>query len=187
MAKLKKNEVAESSPKSELITGDIDLFADAGAGMETMGKDDLQIPRISILQAQSKVCVKKTPEYIKGCEAGHFFNSVDEAWIDGDDGILIIPVDQRLTYIEWGLREDGGGFIADHGNNPDIQKVVSRRNLRSRDLLAFVIASWRTCKKPIYCPKCQAKIDNLCVFLIIGEIVAIDNQYWKPPILQEQR
>ena len=121
-----KNEVAETSTKSVTAAPDIDLYEDAGSGLETMGKDDLAIPRIHILQPLSPVCIKKTDEYVDGAESGHFWHSVDEKWLDGEKGLIIVPISYRLTYIEWGLREDGGGFKADHGNKKEIQDACIR-------------------------------------------------------------
>jgi len=115
-----KNEVAGSSPKSVAIPDDIDLLDDAGSGGETIDKDDLAIPRINILQALSPQCLIKTDTFIEGCEPGKFWNTVEEIAIDGEIGMFVIFVSYRRTYLEWRIRESGGGFIADHGNTPEL-------------------------------------------------------------------
>lgn len=117
-----KNEVAETSKKSVALVNDLNLMEDKGAGSETMSADELAIPRISILQALSPQTQKKTEKYVEGAEAGSFWNSVEELPMDGDEGFLFVPVSYRQTVIEWGLRENGGGFINDHGNNPQLTK-----------------------------------------------------------------
>lgn len=122
----KSKEVAETSKKSVSVPEDIDLLGDAGAGGESIEKDDMAIPRLNILQALSPQCQKRTDEYVEGAEPGHFWNTVDEEIIDGEKGMLLIPVSYRRCYIEWKLREDGGGFIADHGNDDTEYKKCER-------------------------------------------------------------
>jgi hypothetical protein len=120
--------MTSSENKSELAVKDGDqlpaevmqeMFEDAGAGQEDMQAEDMQIPRLTILQALSPQCDKAKGEYIEGSESGMVINSVTLDMFDGDAGIFVIPVSYRKTYMEWKLRENnGGGLVADHGNEP---------------------------------------------------------------------
>jgi hypothetical protein len=97
------------------------LLQDAGAGLEDMSAQDLQIPRISILQANSPQVKKSDGKYVKGAEEGDFFDNVANAvYAKGDKGFLFIPVARRRANIEWIPKDAGGGFIADHGANDAI-------------------------------------------------------------------
>lgn len=58
------------------------LQTEVGKGNENISSDDLAIPYISLLQSLSKPCTKGTAEYVKGAEAGQFFNSVSKGLTD---------------------------------------------------------------------------------------------------------
>lgn len=119
-----KKTVAKSEKKEELsvVSGDLansemldDILGDAGAGSESMGRDDLAIPRITILQALSPQVKKREATYVDGAEEGMIFDTVGHTLWDGETGILAIPCSYRSTHIEWAPRESGGGFVADLG------------------------------------------------------------------------
>lgn len=103
-----------------------ELAADAGAGTENFGRDDLQIPRIVILQQLSPQVVKNDPQFIKGAEAGQICDVVNARVFDGDTGILLLPFSYRRTHIEWKPRKTGGGFVADHGPDGEILKKCTK-------------------------------------------------------------
>lgn len=104
-----------------------EMFEDAGVGQEEMTADDMQIPRLVILQSLSPQCIKTEGEYIDGAEAGMIMDSVTQKLIDGDKGILIVSCSYRKTVIEWKLRENnGGGFVEDHGNHPELVTVCEK-------------------------------------------------------------
>jgi len=91
------------------------LAEDAGAGQESMGREDYAIPRLKVLQDLSPQ-VKKTEEgYIKGSEPGQFCDPISERVWSGEEGVLVIPISYRRSHIEWKTRAKGGGFVADHG------------------------------------------------------------------------
>ena len=105
---------SETKPEETGLSTNVNFADDAGSGSENMTKDDLTIPRLSILQALSPQ-VKKGEKRIEGAEEGDIFNNVLEEVTSGDDGLLVVPITYRSTFIEWQTRESGGGFVADHG------------------------------------------------------------------------
>ncbi len=52
------------------------LVTDTAKGNENITAGDLAVPYLSLLQSLSKPCTKGAPEYVKGAEPGHFFNTV---------------------------------------------------------------------------------------------------------------
>ncbi len=90
------------------------LLEDAGSASENMTSDDMLIPRLRILQAQSPQVNKADGSYIKGAEAGQIFDNVTGEVFSGDKGITIVPVTYRKTHIEW---TEERKFVADHGIN----------------------------------------------------------------------
>lgn len=66
---------------SELVAKNnaVDTFKpNAGIGPSNdFGQDDFSLPWLSIAQNTTKACIKGSPEYIPGLEAGMFFNSIN--------------------------------------------------------------------------------------------------------------
>jgi hypothetical protein len=98
------------------------LLADAGQGIETMGREDVTIPRISILQKGSpQVDKAQKDKFVPGAEQGDLYDNISNTVIaKGDEGILVIPCAYRRAHIEWVPRSAGGGFVHDHGANSSI-------------------------------------------------------------------
>lgn len=96
------------------------LLEDAGAGMESMTKEDLAIPRLAILQDLSPQVKSRDPKYIEGAKPGDIMDTASGQLFDGAKGLDIILVSYRRTHIEWVPQDNGGGFVADHGPNPEV-------------------------------------------------------------------
>lgn len=105
------------TPKKGTSVGQtLDYSADAGAGFENADKNSYAIPFLVVLQSGSPQCKKSDPAYIKGATEGNIYNTVTGEVYSGDDGVEIIPCGFTNTFIEWGLREKGGGFVAEYPN-----------------------------------------------------------------------
>lgn len=87
---------------------------DSGAGFEEASASAFAIPFLQILQSGSPQCKKSDGAYIKGAEEGMLYNTVTQELFSGDTGILVIPCHYTNRFIEWKLRESGGGFVAEH-------------------------------------------------------------------------
>jgi hypothetical protein len=109
-------------PEAGIISSDLAamLLEDEGAGREGITAKDLAIPRLSILQALSPVCTKGDPAYIKDAETGEIYDNIHGKRYSGETGIIVIPVTYRRTFLEWKPRKAGGGFVGDHGADPEI-------------------------------------------------------------------
>ena len=71
------------------------LLEDAGTAGENMTADDMLIPRLKILQAQSPEVNKADAAHVKGAEAGMIYDNVSGKTADGEKGITIGPVCYR--------------------------------------------------------------------------------------------
>lgn len=119
MAKTKEAEATEQKavavkPSAQLPAG-LDLAslqADAGAGAQNIGADDMQTPIISILQSNSPQCKKSDGKFIKGAEEGMLYNNVTQEIYNGETGITIVPCFFEKVYIEW--KPNRGGFVGIH-------------------------------------------------------------------------
>jgi len=107
---------------------------DSGSGFEETSAESFAIPFLSVLQSGSPQCKKSDGAYIKGAEEGMLFNSVTGEMFSGDEGVEVIPCHYSHRYIEWKLREAGGGFVAEHLPNDPIVGSTERDD-KGRNIL----------------------------------------------------
>lgn len=101
-----------------------DLFASAGQGMEAIKAEDMQIPFLRLLQPLSPQLIKTDPKFIKGASAGDIFNTVTGRYWDADEGVNVLVCAFTTKFLEFALRENGGGFMGElEPNHPDIRKT----------------------------------------------------------------
>jgi len=114
----------------------MDMVEEDGAEDAVLGKDDLAIPRMVIIQALSEAVKPAKGGYIPEASVGQIYDGISgaEGLHDGDEGIYVIPLTYRRTIIEWRKRELGGGFIADLGLDFDISANTVRDEKR-RDVI----------------------------------------------------
>ena len=126
----KTNDVAVK-PQTSLQVSE-NYSEDSGSGFEESSQDSYAIPFLSILQSGSPQVKKSDGSYIKGAEEGNLFNSVtQEVYVDGVD---IIPCHYTQRFLEWGLRESGGGFFGEHSPNDPIVSTTERDD-KGRNML----------------------------------------------------
>jgi len=77
-------------------------------GSESVGIEDLTIPRLSIIQDLSPQKKASKPEYIEGAEAGMLFNSVSNRLYG--DTVVFVPCFFRKEYLIWGNRAEPHKF-----------------------------------------------------------------------------
>jgi hypothetical protein len=67
---------------------------------------------------------KKDAKYIEGCSAGDLFNNVTHQVWDGEKGIEVVPCYKTVKYLEFVIRDNGGGFVGEISpNDPIIQRT----------------------------------------------------------------
>jgi hypothetical protein len=119
-----KQDPAENLPEVLPLPGPVaisDMFAeDAGAGLESFGSKDLQIPFIMIAQANSPQVNPSDGKYVVGCQVGDFFNSVTGQLYKGKTGFKFVPCGYSMMAVEW--RPNRGGLVAQHAMGSDIYK-----------------------------------------------------------------
>lgn len=130
---MSKTEVTKVQNTAIAIPDDV-YSADAGSGFEETNQESYAIPFLSILQSGSPQVKKSDGAYIKGAEEGMLFNSVTQEVYSGEEGIEIIPCHYTQRMIEWGAREQGGGFFGEHSPNDPIC-ATAERNERGQNIL----------------------------------------------------
>lgn len=135
-------EVAKAK-EAQLPAEFMDELADAGEQyQETMGKDDMSIPFLSILQSLSPQCTKGEAEYIKGAEPSDVFNTVTQALIKTTDddsnaieGARILPIAYKRTFIEWIPRSQGGGIVQEYSVEDGLSIITQRSSETGQDII----------------------------------------------------
>lgn len=134
--------VAELSAVQALAIAD----AESGAsGFEEANADAYAIPFLQILQSGSPQCKRSEGAYIDGAHEGMFFNTVTQDLFEGSDvtdkatgevkrgGVLLVPAHYTQRFIEWKLRDEGGGFVAEHKpTDPIVLATVKDEDNRDR-------------------------------------------------------
>lgn len=115
-------------------------------GFEEADSSAFAIPFIQILQSGSPQCKRSEGAYIPGAHEGMFFNTVTQDLFEGEDvtddktgevkkgGILLIPCHYTQRFIEWKLRDEGGGFVAEHKPTDPIV-LTTTKDEENRDRL----------------------------------------------------
>lgn len=138
MAANKQQEVAVGVKSTAMALSVEDMAADAGGGFEDASKDSYAIPFIQILQKGSPPIDPDHPKHkeIPGAKIGSLFNTVTEAVVDGDKGLLVLPCHFQQSYIEWGDKDAGGGFVAQHDVLTGVNMMATtHKNEKNADVL----------------------------------------------------
>jgi hypothetical protein len=111
---------------------DFDLESRAGEAQEGATQEDYAMPFLALLQSGSPQVKKSDPRYIKGASEGMFLNTVTGEVLDAESGVTVVPCAYRRAFIEWKLREEGGGFVKEHPVNHGIKTILDDAN---RDII----------------------------------------------------
>lgn len=129
MSTSKKNDVATKDTTALAIANQFEQ--DANAGFEGMGQEDLALPFLRLLAANS-------PEIgeLEGALPGMIYNTVTGELYDGKAGITVIPCAYVRQYIEWAPRGQGSGApIAVYPATSDILSRTVRDKTTNKDYL----------------------------------------------------
>lgn len=134
VAKKTGKEVAPVDTKTAaLAVTPPDFGEHAGSGFEGTGRDDMAIPFISILQGLSPEVKRSEGAYIEGALEGMLINTVTKEVIDTTKTpVTVIPCAYQRAFVEWRVREKGGGFVAEY---PASYQARTQRDERGRDIL----------------------------------------------------
>lgn len=123
--------------KVDTSTGEIvefdptNLESMEGYGTEAATGEDYALPFLSIAQGLSPQIEEGDAKYIEGLKKGEFFNTVtSEYW----KNVTVIPVMFERKWLEFKLREEGGGLVNIYDNQSNVPATV--RDEMNRDITA---------------------------------------------------
>lgn len=123
---------ARTNPSA--VAAGIDYSDDQTSGLEGLDRAAFLIPRIVILQKLSPQLDKGDEAYIKGADDGDILNSATLEVYGGEDGIDVLPVLVKHSFVAWTIREKGGGLKGEHPVNDPII-TTTKRDEKNRELL----------------------------------------------------
>lgn len=133
-----KQQVAVREQQEIATLEDTGAFAAfASDGFNNVGKDDLAIPFLAILQSGSPQVKRSEGEYIDGAAEGMLFNTVTKEVIDpAKRDVLVVPCAYDRNFVEWRTREAGGGFVKSHAATAGERlSQDTMRDEKGRDIL----------------------------------------------------
>lgn len=95
-------------------------------GSEEVGKDDLVLPRLAIIQAISPELDENDAAFIEGAKNGMLFNTLTRELMTE---ILVIPIKFEKPYLLWRDRKKGGGFGGQFASMEEAEDAVSAREV----------------------------------------------------------
>ena len=107
----KKNVPAK---KANQAVAAYDYGEDAGAGVDDLGREDLAIPFVYLLQTNSPEL-----EEIDGAKAGMLLNTATKRLYEE---AMFVPCHRQHVYTEWVPRDQGGGWVGMFEPDDDVVK-----------------------------------------------------------------
>ena len=117
-----ENKQVAKKASAEMSLGVDDMLKDANFGLENVTSEDLAIPFLRIIQAMSPQVNARDGKHIKGCEQGDIFNTVDNTLYKGAEGVVVVPVAYKRTYLEW--MPERKGLAGVHDSSEILKSVV---------------------------------------------------------------
>ena len=106
-------------------------------GNEDVKTEDLQVPRLKIIQAISEELKKNKPEFIAGAEAGDLLNSVTKQLYKMEEGIYLINLRYTKRWNVWKARDYKGGGLCGTFES-EAEAIQCRNSLAEADSLPMV-------------------------------------------------
>ena len=97
----------------------------AGRGNENVGQN-VQIPRVKLLQKMSNEVDKHHAAYVEGCEPGHLVNTLNNHNYGND--LYCISLTFKLEYVVWRQLDAGGGYGGAFSSKADAEAYVNQQD-----------------------------------------------------------
>ncbi len=113
------------------LPAELDYDEFAGAGLEGVTADEVAMPMIVVLQANSPQCKPVKVGGVEGAQAGMLYNTVTGRCYDGEKGVGFLAVHRDHTYVEFYPRDEdggGGGFLGVRSPSDPIIADLRRDN-----------------------------------------------------------
>ena len=100
----------------------------SGLGFAETTTQDMSIPFLRILGAQSPQVDESDGAYVEGAKGGMLYNTVTNTVTSGKEGMLVVPCYYNRRYVEWKPRTEGGGYVASYLPDDPIVATATRND-----------------------------------------------------------
>jgi len=107
----------------------------SGLGFAETTTQDMSIPFLRILGAQSPQVDEADGAYVEGAKGGMLYNTVTNTVTSGKEGLLVVPCYYNRRYVEWKPRTEGGGYVGNYMPDDPIVATVTRNELNNEEVL----------------------------------------------------
>lgn len=113
----------------------VDLEADAQEFEQQHTADEISLPFFRIVQALSPQKKRSDPRYNPDAKEGMFVNSASGQLYDGVEGVHLVRVFSKHSFIEWVSINDGGGFVAEYDVAEGASIKTERDDQTGKDII----------------------------------------------------
>lgn len=107
----------------------------SGLGFAETTTQDMSIPFLRILGAQSPQVDESDGAYVEGAKGGMIYNTVSNTVTSGKEGLLVVPCYYNRRYVEWRPRTEGGGYVGSYQPDDPIVATASRNEITNEEML----------------------------------------------------
>lgn len=107
-------------------------------GNENVTANEIQLPRIDIIQGLSPQIQKKKDQYIDGAEVGDLFNTLTNSLYGGE--VIFVPVSFKVSYLVWidRKKDSAGGLCGVFDTQEEAEKFVANPETEDSDKMEIV-------------------------------------------------
>lgn len=122
---MSKKEVAVRKQSELALTGQVPDFLQqyGSVGNESVGVEDITIPRLGLVQSLSPEVDDSDPKYIDGIKPGDFFNSLTREIYTSP--VPVVFVDRKKEYAVFRKRSAGGGFRGSFSTEAEAKAAIN--------------------------------------------------------------
>lgn len=122
--------VATVAPTGGLVSAEQQArwAEDAGQGAEVITPQDVAIPFIGHVQAQSKQLDENDPKYLPDARLGSLFNTVTGETFEPKTGMLVVPAEIRKVVAEKEPGERGGKIVNIYDSRAEAEENAETGN-----------------------------------------------------------
>lgn len=119
-----RKDIAVAKQNELALSGQVpDFLAQYGSiGNESVGVEDIVIPRLGLIQQLSPEVDDSDPKYIEGAKPGDFFNSLTREVYASP--VSVVFVDRKKEYVLFKKRSAGGGFRGSFASEQEAKLAI---------------------------------------------------------------
>lgn len=125
MSKNSVAKIADLVSSTDSLPAHLEVVDGVGRGNENVGQN-VQIPRIKLLQKMSNEVDKHHASYIDGAEPGHFVNTLNNHNYGNE--VYALSLTFTVEFVVWRDIEKGGGYLGAFKTQAEAQEVVDTQD-----------------------------------------------------------